>query len=54
MSGRVVIPIYGERGRLVPYAGRSVDGRQPRYRFSSWVWEIASLVQLSSGGSDVE
>jgi DNA primase len=33
MRGRVVIPIHDERGRLVAYAGRSVDDRQPRYRF---------------------
>lgn len=33
MSGRVVIPIHDEHGRLVAYAGRSVDGGQPRYRF---------------------
>ena len=33
MSGRVVIPIHDERGRLVAYAGRAVDGRKPRYRF---------------------
>lgn len=33
LSGRVVIPIHDEWGRLVAYAGRSVDGRQPRYRF---------------------
>jgi len=33
LSRRVVIPIHDERGRLVAYAGRSVDGRQPRYRF---------------------
>jgi DNA primase len=33
MSGRVVIPIHDEWGRLVAYAGRSVDSRQPRYRF---------------------
>jgi len=33
MHGRVVIPIHDERGRLVAYAGRSVDGRAPRYRF---------------------
>jgi DNA primase len=33
MSGRVVIPIHDEWGRLMAYAGRSVDGRQPRYRF---------------------
>lgn len=35
MSGRVVIPIHDELGRLVAYAGRSVDGGQPRYRFPS-------------------
>lgn len=33
MSGRVVIPIHDEYGSLVAYAGRSVDGRHPRYRF---------------------
>jgi DNA primase len=33
MNGRVVIPIHDERGRLVAYAGRAVDGSQPRYRF---------------------
>jgi DNA primase len=33
MSGRVVIPIHDEGGQLVAYAGRSVDSRQPRYRF---------------------
>ena len=33
MSGRVVIPIHDEGGRLVAYAGRSVDGSEPRYRF---------------------
>jgi DNA primase len=43
MSGRVVIPIHDERGRLIAYAGRSVDGREPRYRFpagffKSQVW----------------
>jgi DNA primase len=33
MNGRVVIPIHDEYGRLVAYAGRSVNDRQPRYRF---------------------
>ena len=33
LSGRVVIPIHDEHGQLVAYAGRSVDGREPRYRF---------------------
>src|SRR5581483_9840331 len=33
MSGRVVIPIHDEHGQLVAYAGRSVGGSLPRYRF---------------------
>ena len=33
MEGRVVIPIHDENGFLVAYAGRSVDGTEPRYRF---------------------
>jgi len=34
-SGRLVIPIHNERGELVAYCGRVVDGSQPRYRFPS-------------------
>ena len=30
---RMVFPIHNERGELVAYAGRSVDGREPRYLF---------------------
>ncbi len=33
MQGRVVIPIHDEHGQLVAYAGRSLDGSWPRYRF---------------------
>jgi len=33
MSQRLVIPIEDEAGRLVGYAGRSLDGSEPRYRF---------------------
>ena len=33
LSGRVVIPIHDEQGQWVAYAGRSVDCREPRYRF---------------------
>jgi DNA primase len=33
MSQRLVIPINDEAGRLVAYAGRSLDGGEPRYRF---------------------
>src|SRR5436853_4581508 len=32
MSGRVVIPIPNEKGELVAYAGRSIDGSEPRYK----------------------
>jgi hypothetical protein len=32
MSGRVVIPISNERGELIAYAGRSIDGSEPKYK----------------------
>jgi len=32
MSGRVVIPIHDARGELVAYAGRAIDGSEPRYK----------------------
>jgi len=35
MEGRVVIPIHDEHGFLVAYAGRSIDGTDPKYRFPS-------------------
>jgi DNA primase len=35
MSGRVVIPISNERGELVAYAGRSIDGSEPKYKLPS-------------------
>src|ERR1039457_4911735 len=33
MVSRVVIPIHNERGELVAYAGRAIDGTEPRYKF---------------------
>ena len=33
LAGRCVIPIRNEQGRLVAYAGRAVDGQEPKYRF---------------------
>lgn len=33
LSGRLVIPLHDERGQLVAYCGRTVDGTAPRYRF---------------------
>ncbi len=32
---RIVIPICNERGELVAYAGRAVDGRTPKYKLPS-------------------
>lgn len=34
-AGRLVIPIHNERGELVAYCGRALDGTPPRYRFPS-------------------
>jgi DNA primase len=34
-SRRLVIPIHNERGELVAYCARALDGTQPRYRFPS-------------------
>ena len=31
MSGRIVFPIYDEQDQLVAYAGRSLNGEEPRY-----------------------
>lgn len=33
MSGRIVIPIHSPDGALVAYVGRSIDAREPRYKF---------------------
>jgi DNA primase len=33
MYDRIVIPIHNREGELVAYAGRSIDGSEPRYKF---------------------
>ena len=33
LTGRCVIPIRDEKSRLVAYAGRAVNGEEPKYRF---------------------
>jgi 5S rRNA maturation endonuclease (ribonuclease M5) len=33
LRGRMVFPIHDERGELVGYAGRTLDGHEPRYLF---------------------
>ena len=33
MQGRIAFPVHNENGEVVAYAGRSIDGREPKYRF---------------------
>ena len=33
MAGRIVIPIHNERGELLAYVGRAIDGSEPKYKF---------------------
>jgi DNA primase len=33
MQGRCVIPIHNVSGELVAYAGRAIDGSEPKYKF---------------------
>ena len=35
MSGRIVIPIENDKGELIAYAGRSIDGSEPKYKLPS-------------------
>ena len=52
MAGRIVIPIHDEGGRLVAYAGRSVDGAEPRYRFPTGFMKSTILFNLHRVSSD--
>jgi DNA primase len=54
MSGRVVIPIHNERGELVAYAGRSIDGNEPRYKLPAGFHKSHVLFNLHRiAGPDV-
>ncbi|MBX9660412.1 MAG: toprim domain-containing protein [Nitrospiraceae bacterium] len=46
MNGRVVIPIHNEKGELVAYAGRSIDGSEPKYRLPAGFVKTAVLFNL--------
>lgn len=46
MSGRVVIPIHNEAGELVAYAGRAIDGSEPRYKLPAGFHKAAELYNL--------
>jgi DNA primase len=46
MSGRVVIPIHNPKGECVAYAGRSIDGTEPRYKFPAGFHKSLELFNL--------
>jgi 5S rRNA maturation endonuclease (ribonuclease M5) len=57
LAGRCVIPIRDEKSRLVAYAGRAVNGEQPRYRFPAGFRKSQLLFNLDramqTGGRNV-
>lgn len=46
MSGRIVIPIHNGTGELVAYAGRSIDGSEPRYKLPAGFHKSLELYNL--------
>jgi DNA primase len=46
MHGRVVIPIHNEHGELVAYAGRAIDGSEPRYKLPAGFHKSQELFNL--------
>jgi len=46
MHGRIVIPIHNGRGELVAYAGRSIDGSEPRYKLPAGFHKSLELFNL--------
>lgn len=46
MSGRIVIPIHNEHGELVAYAGRTIDGSEPRYKLPTGFHKSLELFNL--------
>src|SRR6266853_3106331 len=51
MAGRVVIPIHNERGELVAYAGRAIDGSEPRYKLPAGFHKSHVLYNLHRASS---
>jgi DNA primase len=46
MHGRCVIPIHNLKGELVAYAGRAIDGSEPRYKFPAGFHKSLELFNL--------
>ncbi len=54
LTGRLVIPIENERGELVGYCGRAVDGREPRYKFPAGFAKSRAVFNLSRAAATGE
>ena len=46
MNGRIVIPIHNDRGELIAYAGRSIDGAEPKYKLPPGFKKSEALFNL--------
>jgi DNA primase len=46
MSGRCVIPIHNGKGELLAYAGRAIDGVEPRYKLPAGFHKSLELYNL--------
>ena len=46
MRDRIVIPIHNAKGDLVAYAGRVIDGLEPRYKFPTGFHKSLELFNL--------
>lgn len=46
MSGRVVIPIHNNKSELVAYAGRAIDGTEPKYKLPTGFFKSCELFNL--------
>ena len=46
MHDRIVIPIHNPKGELVAYAGRAIDGSEPRYKFPAGFYKSMELYNV--------
>ena len=46
MQGKIVIPIHSGNGELLAYAGRAIDGSEPRYKFPAGFHKSLELFNL--------
>jgi DNA primase len=53
MHGRCVFPIHNAKRELVAYAGRSIDGAEPRYKFPAGFHKSQELFNLHRVAGDL-